>query len=250
MRRLHSLATAIGLAVAAIPAAAQSSGWVIGVSAERYDQADALASPLRYGGVGPALVLGWRHAGRTLSGVVLEATPNRLTSRVSVGDAHYLEAWTVGLALPWLRRVRAGGRSTAHLGAQLDVFGAFRRQHFLPGAGTEIYADVIAGLEAAGAWTWRPAAGHTVRQTLSTPVLSAALRTPYTGAKFMPPLMLGAPGRLVGVRYEAEYTRAVSGGVAVGTRYVFRAFRYPDPRSFSVVRHQLGAVVRFGGGGP
>jgi hypothetical protein len=59
----------------------------------------------------------------------------------------------------------------------------------------------------------------------------------------------GGPGRLVGLRYEVEYSRALADRIALGGRYTFNAFHYPEPRSFSVVSHGLSAVVRVGAGG-
>lgn len=247
---MHSCIAFLGLASVVAPSLAAQSAWVVEVAVQRHDQADALASPLRYGGLAPSFSLAGHHDGRTLSGISLAFSPARLTTRLSGPDTHSTDAWGGEVAGRWLRRVAEGGAGTVHLGPRLDVVASVRQQTYRPDVATELYGDIIAGLEVAGAWTWRPAVGHALRQQLSTPLFSAALRTPYTGAKFMPPLLLGGPGRLVGVRYEVEYTRDVSGTVALGSRYVFRTFRYPDPRSFSVVQHRLGAVVHFGGGTP
>jgi len=233
---------------AALPLGAQSA-WLVGLGVERYDQADALASPLRYGATDPWIAVAWRHQGRTLSGVAVSFAPARLTARPSGPGSHYIDAWGGGLAGHWLRRVVGTRRSAIHIGARLDVFASARRQVFRPDAGTELYADLIAGLEGAAAWTWWPGAADELRQELSVPVMSAAMRTPYTGAKYLPSLMLGGPGRLTGIRYEVEYTRAVSGGLALGSRYTFDTFHYPDPRGLSVVSHRLGVLARFGGGG-
>jgi len=73
---------------AALPLGAQSA-WLVGLGVERYDQADALASPLRYGATDPWIAVAWRHQGRTLSGVAVSFAPARLTARPSGPGSHY-----------------------------------------------------------------------------------------------------------------------------------------------------------------
>jgi len=235
------------MAIAAHPLGAQAS-WDASIGLERYEQADALASPLRYRGTSPSLGLAWRHRDRTLSGVSVRVAQARLTTHLSLRGTHHMDAWDGRLEGHWLRRVADGRGSTLHVGARINVFASVRQQTFRPDVSTELYGDMIAGLEAAVAWTLLPAVGHSLRQEISLPFASAVLRTPYAGAKYMPPLVWGGPGRLVGLRYEVEYSRAVAGRIALGGRYTFNAFHYPDPRSLSVVSHRLSAVVRVGSG--
>ncbi|MEX0692562.1 MAG: hypothetical protein WD043_12045 [Gemmatimonadales bacterium] len=240
----------LALLLAVVPAVHAQSALVVTAGVERYDQRDALASPLRYGGAAPSLTAAWRRDGRTASGIELTLSRLRLTPNMSGSATHFIDAWAGAFAAHWLRCGAEDGSSALCLGARLDAFLSMRQQTYRPDVPTELYGDLIAGLEAAVAWTWRPAPQHALRQTLSVPVASAAVRTPYTGAKYIPPIALGGPGRLVGLRYEAEYTRAVGRNVALGSRYVFRTFRYPDPRSFKVVSHRLSAVLRVGGTTP
>jgi hypothetical protein len=128
----------------------------------------------------------------------------------------------------------------------MDFFTSYRRQHYHSLFPTEIYGDLIGAIDVSASWIWRPAPRHQFRHAVATPVVSAALRTPYTGAKFMPDVLFGGPGRLVGMRYELEYASVGMGSSGWGAMYGLQVFRYPDPRPLLVATHRLAGVLRFG----
>lgn len=225
----------------ASPAAAQRSlGLVLGGAFRA--QNDVLASPLRYQGAGPAGAVRYAARGpRARFALTLDLAAARLTSTVTTPSGHYANNWRVGLSGEYLRLVTAG-RPALYLGGRLSASGDVRRQVYDPAVGSEMFVDLFTVLEAAGTLVL-PIGASSVSETVALPVVSLAVRTPYTGLKSFPSPQLRGPGTLLGFRHRLTYRRPVSKRVTFAATHTFDVWHYPTPRSMTATTQRLSVAI-------
>ncbi len=230
------------------PVAAQRA-FELGIGGAYRAQRDDLASPLRYAGLGPALRLGYAAEGhRSRFAVVLNAGTARLTSAISTPSMHYARDTRGSLAVEYLRQI-GGGRLAVFAGGRFDASMDVRQHTYDPRTvGDELFADLFGVLEAAGAATL-PVGPGTLSTTLAIPLVSLALRTPYTGATYVPVPELRGPGTLVGFMHRVAYRWWPTVRVGITVLHTFEWIHYPTPRALSAVVQRLGASVSIHVGG-
>ena len=248
-------AGAIAVLACAAPGAlaAQDPGtegrWTAGAALVHHVQADALASPLRYGGVGPGLSLGYARVGpRSRTALHVAYGGPSLESRISRPGVSTEQTHRLTVSVPHLRGVRGGQRLDLLLGGQLtgDVL---YRKHAYP-TSTEHFADAFVLLEAAAGLEYRASERLRVEQRLAVPLLGLLWRSPYTGLKYAPEAALALPHQLQGLRHELALTRAAGPRLSLTAAHELVLLRHADPWELATVtqRLRLGVELRRGGG--
>ncbi len=130
------------------------------------------------------------------------------------------------------------------MGGALDSYVSARNHHYAAGQ-REWFVDALVAFAATGQWVYELGPGE-LSQTLTVPLASLALRTPYPGAKFVPSPEVRGPGTLLGLSYQAGYARALSPALTLVTSYRLRVLSYPDPRPFTVLAHHLAVGLELG----
>jgi hypothetical protein len=198
-----------------------------GMGIVRHVQADALASPLRYRGWGPAANLDWervRQRHRMSAHVAYSGTS--LESGISAPPTSTEQTHRLTVSLAYLRGLR-DERSLALLVGGRLAGDALYRNHIYH-AGTEHFGDLFVMLEAAAAVEWRPRADLRVEERLSVPVAGVVWR-PYTGMKYWPEARFALPDQLQGLRHELVVTRALGRRAALLIAHELVLLRHPEP---------------------
>lgn len=240
---------------AAFPAglAAQGAGSSLGIAGGllRHGQSDAAASPVQYRGTIPGLVIEYV---RTGAGGRFESSASfatgALESRLSDGGYPAEEAHMVRAGVRWLWPVARFARPSVTLlaGAQLDGHAAVRIHRYHRNS-SEVFADLLAPLQAAAGWDWSDGRSR-VGQRLALPVAGLVMRTPWGGLKSIPPVEAAWPGEILGLDHELYAERAFSPRAAIRGAWAATLLRHAEPRDLRVATHRavVGFVLQWGKG--
>jgi len=211
-------------------------------------QADALASPLRYGGLGPGAAFGYERVGAaSRTAVSLVYARPRLSSSITRGAAFEESAHRLRLAVPHHRLLHASGPLTVLMGTQLSADVYYRRHDYANYP--EHYLDAFVLLEAAAGVEYRAGAKLRIDQRIAIPAAGIVWRSPYTGMKYAPSARLALPDRLQGLTHRLTVSRTLSPTVAVRLTHEVVLLRHSEPWRLAVITQgvRLGVVWLRGG---
>jgi hypothetical protein len=241
----------LALAAAALPSIVDAQGlspgsrWSIGVGLVHHVQADALASPLRYSGLGPGLNLGWervREGGR--ASALLAYSGASLESRISAPPISTEQTHRLTISLAYLHGLREGRSFVPLVGGRLVGDALYRKHDYY--ASTEHFGDLFVVLEGAGGVEWRPRDDLRVEERLSVPLAGVVWRSPYTGMKYWPGARFALPDRLQGLRHELVVTRDVGRRASLLIAHELVLLRHPEPWELATAtqRVRIGVELR------
>jgi hypothetical protein len=242
--RVILLAAAASAALAASLPAQSPASSVIGVDffwVHNWEQ-NAQVSPLRYSGAGSAFALAyttgtadWR------AGLHVLYERAQLASGVSQSQEHTGSVRRIELTLPYERRL-FGERSRLAgitLGAQLAGNMLYRIQSNSTMLSTEYFIDSFTWLAVAAGWqgnlgSWR------LQYRAALPLLGAAWRTPYTGAKHMPSAQLTLPTTLLGLENRIALSRRLSRVLDLRASYEFQLLHHDATWELITASNRIG----------
>ena len=234
--------------LATSPATAQRL-FDVGLGGTYRAQRDDLASPLRYAGLGPGARLKYSAlGGSSRFAIVVQGGTARLTSPVSTPTAHYERETHANLIVEYLRRIH-GGRLGLFVGGRLDADGDVRYHTYdRANVGREVFADLFTTLDAAGTATL-PVGPGALSMTVAVPLIALALRTPYTGAQYVPAPELRTVGTIWGITNRVEYRWLLSHRFGISAFHLIRWLHYPTPRPLTAAMQQFGVSLSIVVGG-
>ena len=200
-------------------------------------------SPLRYAGAGTGFALAygtgsddWR------TGLQLLYASTQLSTDISNSREHTGRARRLELRIPYQRRVFGGTSRLAgfRLGAQLasDLF--YRNHTYSTNLPTEHFIDAFTWLGLVGGWQSRPGAGWQVHYSAALPLVGMVWRTPYTGAKYMPPAQLTLPNTMIGLENRLSFTRRLSAALDFHASYDLRLLRHEATWNLATASQRIG----------
>jgi hypothetical protein len=230
------------------PAAAQRV-FDVGLGGSYRAQRDDLASPLRYAGLGPGARLEYAAlGGSSRFAIVVQGGTARLTSPVSTATTHYERETHANLSVAYLRRIH-DGRLGLFLGSRLDADGDVRFHTYdRATVGREVFADLFTTLDAMGTATL-PVGPGSLSMTVAVPLVSLALRTPYTGAQYVPAPEIRTVGTIWGVTNRVGYRWLLSRRFGLSAFHLMRWLHYPTPRPLTAAMQQFGVSLSIVVGG-
>lgn len=190
-----------------------------------------------YDGRGPESrwsIEGAYHAGELTSSIASDGG-------VGVGTEDARTGW---LSLEYLRAAWEPGSVRVLIGGRVDARVAWRTHHYAPW-GEELYADLLAPLEAAMAGVWALGEGVELSERVAVPVMALILRDPWTGAKYAPSPRLGGPLSVRGVDHELTYRRAVSARWHLDVTHRLTYLRHSDDPALTLVHHGMTIGLRW-----
>ncbi len=228
-----------GLSQEATPA--PWSVWSLTGSWIRQGTSDELISPLHYTGSGWRLTLAretWS-PGSTWDVQASYFAPS-LESDAPLPDGGFQETSQGALSVHYLRRVGSllDDRILLRAGGALGARAAVRRHQF-NALSDETYADAFVPLSLAGAWE-TAVPGGSLMHRLTVPLLTLALRSPYSGLKYVPDPEVAGPWSYAGFTSRLVYRVDREGLVGMSLVHTFSLARYPDPFPLAKAFHSLG----------
>lgn len=222
--------------------------WRLAVGAARYGLSDGLASPLPHRGTGLLLGVGYRvpdHSGGW--GLSLAYWAPRVSSAIETDLGGFETTHQVDAGFVWLKRLGglADGRVGLHLGGAVAGRFSFRSHHYTEWSRqsrVERFGDLFVPLQAAGMWSMPLGEEGLVTHRVGVPVVTLALRSPYTGLKYFPEATVEGPLSFTGFDSRLSYRRK-GGGWRFGFFHHMTFVRYPDPRPLSSIVHRVGVEV-------
>lgn len=201
---------------------------------------DEMASPLRYRGEAPVLVVRY---GQSRGEWRLDAfgggARSRLVSSRTTALSGYEDArWITG-GVSLVRRVAGAGPVAVWLGAAASAEGSIRRHQYTRDNWVN-YTAALGAVQAAGRLEWlRPGGGRLLAE-LAAPVVGVALREPYAAvpgeaAELRP----GFPPDLLFLRHRLEYRQPVAGGFSAAVSHEVSYLGHPAPEAYGSVAQRL-----------
>ncbi len=238
----------LAVTLAASPATAQRI-LDVGLGGSYRVQRDDLASPLRYAGLGPGARLEYAAlGGSSRFAIVVQGGTARLTSPVSTSDMHYERETHANLSVEYLRRVH-DGQLGLFVGGRLDADGDVRFHTYdRATVGREVFADLFTTLDVMGTATL-PVGPGSLNMTVGVPLVALALRTPYTGAQYVPAPEFRTVGTIWGVTHRVGYRWLLSHRLGLSAFHLMRWLHYPTPRSLTAATQQFGVSLSIVVGG-
>ncbi len=260
MQKLLSLfaALAFGAAWASSPAAppetaapsqlTPGTALSVGLGLPYLQARDDVLRPLRWGGPGGSLRLGWQHAGDAVHRVALDVPIAFLQTRY----AHEGLALTPRLAYSYLRPVASLGKAGAlWVGGQLQ--GQLALHYFEQWDEEHLYWLTTYDAALHAAWALPLGASHQMSARLSVPLVTLVSRPPATrdnkiddlknpGAWLTTShqgLRPALPPEHLAVQAELAYTRARSAAWHAQAAYDFQFRREREPRPVALLGHHL-----------
>lgn len=217
-------------------------GWGLELGAVRQGLSDELASPLRHRGLGFHAGLARRRSGpRSAWDLELSGEAARAESGLARdGWGGWEDLYRGSLTLDYLRSTGwlLDDRIQTYLGGRVGVTAQFRTHEYWPDH-SENFAELVAPLEVAGRWRLLLGPETRVEHTVSVPVVSLILRTPYSGLKYAPDPAVAGPTTVRGFSSRLALTRRLSDGLGLALVHRLSVFHYPEPFPVSWVAHGL-----------
>lgn len=247
---LLSLASALAETAAAQAGPAPGMRLSVAGGIVHHLQADALASPLRYSGLGTGFSLAMvRQNRRSEAGFSVAYARATLKSRLSDPPVSTESTERLSVGVPYLRTVGTWDGLSLRLGGQATADALYRRHGYR--GGDEEFLDFFILLDAIGAVDLRLSPMLRIRETASATVGGVAWR-PYTGLKQWPQPEPLWPGEILALRNQLALATTLSSRLSGFLAYEVVLLRHTAPWELATAaqRVNVGLEVHLFGSHP